>query len=170
LTVTTPGNELARTVDLILDDSIPGSRCLMRVVPLAALLLCGCYVNIPMTTSSPDPGTRLHVQLTDAGSVDLARYLGPNVISIDGRFIQADDSALSVSVNQVSMRSGDEQFWKGETVVLPRSAIAFVQRRKLSTWRSGLLAGVFLAGLAVLGSSTGGNAGGGGENGPPNPK
>jgi hypothetical protein len=141
----------------------------MRIAPLGVLLLCGCYVNVPLATS-PDPGTRVHVQLTDAGSVDLARYLGPNVIAVDGRLLDGTDSSISVSVNQVSMRSGDEQFWKGETVNLPRRAIAFIQRKKLSPWRSGLIAGAFVAGIALISGGGGGNTGGGGGSPPPPPK
>ena len=140
----------------------------MRILPFAALLLCACYVNVPLTTVAPDPGSRVHVALTDQGSVDLARYLGRNVASVDGRLIGATDSALSLSVSQVATRAGDEQFWKGEQVTLPRLAVATMQGRKLSFWRSGLIAGALVAGIAfVAGSGVGSSSGGGNTNPPP---
>lgn len=142
-------------------DSIPLPGLPMRILPFATLLLCGCYVNVPLASVAPDPGERLHVELTDQGSIDLARYLGRNVASVDGRLLGATDSVLSLSVAQVATRSGDEQFWKGEQVALPRPAVATVQRRKLSLWRSGLIAGALVAVTAVLGSQVGGSSGGG---------
>ncbi|HEX6534564.1 MAG TPA: hypothetical protein VF041_08200 [Gemmatimonadaceae bacterium] len=130
-----------------------------RTLPFATLLLCGCYVTVPLASTSPGPGTRLHVQLTDNGSGNLARYLGPNVISVDGRLLQATDTAMSLSVNTVGMRDGDEQFWKGETVSLPKQAIATVQQKKLSRWRSGLLASALIVGIVAIKGATGGTAG-----------
>jgi hypothetical protein len=139
----------------------------MRIVPFAALMLCGCYVNVPLSTLSPDPGTRVHVELTDQGSIDLAKYLGPNVAAVDGRLVQGTDSALSVSVSDVSMRSGDEQYWKGESVTLPRYTVATVRQKKLSVWRSGLIGGLFLAGVVAIGAVSGGSGPASGNSGTP---
>ena len=138
----------------------------MRISPFAVLLLCGCYANVPLTTT-PDIGSRVHVALTDQGSVDLSEYLGRNVASVDGKLLQSSDSALSLSVIQVSTRSGDEQFWKGESVTLPKRTIATVQRRKLSFWRSGLIGGALLAAAFVVGTQAGGSSGSGKGGGPP---
>lgn len=128
----------------------------------AALVLSGCYVTVPLANPHPDPGTKLRVQLTDAGTDQLARYLGPGVITVDGRLVQNSDSALALSVTQVSMRSGQDQFWKGETVNLPRTAISTVQERKLSRVRSLIIAGgviAIAATLKVSGAISGGNSG-----------
>ncbi|HEU4584702.1 MAG TPA: hypothetical protein VFR95_03085 [Gemmatimonadaceae bacterium] len=101
------------------------------------------------------------MSLTDQGSVDLARYLGRNIGSVDGRLLQGTDSLLTLSVIQVSTRAGDEQFWKGEAVKLPRPAIASVEGRKLSFWRSGLIASALVGGIAfVAASGISGNSGG----------
>jgi hypothetical protein len=131
----------------------------MRIVPLVAILLCGCYVNVPLSTT-PDPGERVHVLLTDQGSVDLAQYLGRNIGSVDGRLLSGDDSTLTLSVSQVTSRTGDEDYWKGETVNLPRRTVATVQGRKLSFWRSGLIGSALVGGLAIIvGSGVTGNSG-----------
>ncbi len=132
----------------------------MRLVPLVAILLCGCYVNVPLSTT-PDPGSRVHVLLTDQGSVDLAQYLGRNIGSVDGRLLSGSDSTLTLSVAQVTSRSGDENYWKGETVNLPRHSVATVQGRKLTFWRSGLVGSALVGGLAIIvGSGIIGNSGG----------
>jgi len=132
----------------------------MRIIPLVAILLCGCYVNVPLTTT-PDAGERVHVSLTDQGSLDLAQYLGRNIGSVDGRLVDGNDSAITVSVSQVTSRSGDENYWKGETVKLPRRTVANVEGRKLSFWRSSLIGGALVGGLAILvGSGITGNSGG----------
>ena len=139
---------------------------MMRVSPLVLLLLCGCYVNVPLATT-PEPGARVHVDLTDRGSVELAQYLGPRVASVDGRLVTSDDSVVSVSVSQGVMQSGDEQLWKGESVAIPREAIASVQGRKISFWRSGIIGGAVAAAAFLIGSQAGGSSGGGKTGGPP---
>lgn len=132
----------------------------MRFLAFASLLLCGCYVSVPVNTPSPALGTKVEVQLTDDGSQSLARYLGRNVTGVDGRLVSANDSSLSLSVSQVSLSDGDDQFWKGEQVALPRNAIATIRQKKLSVWRSGLLAGALLAAVATAGSISSSSAGG----------
>lgn len=139
---------------------------MMRVSPILLLLLCGCYVNVPLATT-PEPGARVHLALTDRGSVDLAHYLGPRVAGVDGRLLTSNDSVVSVSVSQVVMQSGDEQLWKGESVAIPREAIASVQGRKLSFWRSGIIGGAVAAAAFIIGTQAGGSAGGGKRGEPP---
>ncbi len=121
----------------------------MRLLPFVAVLLCGCYVNVPVA-GAPDPGERVHVALTDQGSIDLAQYLGRNIASVDGRLLVGTDSALSLSVSQVSTRAGEDQFWKGEKITLPRRTIATVEGRKLSFWKSGPVLEIPIKMLAYL--------------------
>lgn len=132
----------------------------------AALVFSGCYGSVPIQLSAAQPGTKLVVTLTDAGSDSLARYLGPGVQTVDGRLIQNGDSGLSLAVTQVTMRSGIEQFWKGETVALPKYSLGTVQERKLSKPRTLLLGGAIVAALFTVklsgvGQSTSRGNGGG---------
>jgi hypothetical protein len=133
----------------------------------AALLLCGCYASVPIEVARAQPGTKLRIGLTDAGADSLARYLGPGVQTVDGKLLQNSDSGLSLGVTQISMRSGIEQYWKGETVVLPKYSLATVEQRKLSRPRTLLLSGAIIAALttvklAGVGGNAGGRTGGGG--------
>lgn len=140
----------------------------MRIAPFVMLSLCGCYVTTPIPSApAPTAGTKLHVQLTDAGSASLAQYLGPNVNYVDGRLLGESDTTMSLSVSGLTFRSGQEQYWKGENVSLPHSAIATIQQKKVSWWRSSLLAGGVIAGLASIGLVAGTSSGGARKNGPP---
>lgn len=143
-----------------------------RYLAPALFVLCACYQSVPVELSRVQPGTKLRVSLTDAGADSLARYLGPGVETIDGKLINTTDSGVSMSVTQVSMRSGQDQFWKGETVVIPRSALGTVQARKINKPKSVLLAGVFVVALASLrlGGVIGGNGGSTGGGGPGGPR
>jgi hypothetical protein len=125
---------------------------------------------VPIELSRVQPGTKLRVSLTDAGADSLARYLGPGVETIDGKLISTNESGLSMSVSEVSMRSGQEQFWKGETVVIPRYSLSNVQARQLNKPKSLLLGGVLIVALASLKLAGVGNGNGGsGPGGPPPP-
>ena len=135
---------------------------------IAAAGLAGCYNYAPLATPTPQPGTSVAVTLTSAGSQDLARYLGPNVFVVRGRYLRdADEGGLVVSVTSVELQRGDELSWAGEAVSLPNSAIASVEVRRLARGRSILLAGAGAGGLvattlafALLGSGTQPNPGG----------
>lgn len=140
----------------------------MRIAPFAMLLLCACYVTTPVPSApAPAPGTKLHVELTDAGATSLAQYLGPNVNYVDGRLLGESDTTMSLSVSGLTFRSGEEQYWKGENVSLPHSAIATIQQKKVSWWRSTLLAGGVIAGIASIGLVAGTASGGPRHSGPP---
>ncbi len=137
------------------------------LVPMLSFM-CGCYESVPVQINQVQPGTKLRVTLTDAGTDSLARYLGPGVETVDGKLISTTESRLSLGVTSVAMRSGQDQFWKGEAVAIPRTALATVQQRKVNKPKSLLLGGALIVALASLRLSgvVGGN-GGGGRNGPP---
>jgi hypothetical protein len=137
----------------------------------AAVLACGCYSNVPVQLSAAPPSTKLVVGLTDAGSDSLARYLGPGVQTVSGKLLQNGDNGISLAVSQVTMRSGAEQFWKGETVALPKYSIGTVQERKLSKQRTILLgAAIVAAAFTIKLSGVGGNSGSSKPGGGGNPK
>jgi hypothetical protein len=134
----------------------------MRIVPFIMLVLCGCYVTTPIPTApAPAVGTKLHVQLTDVGATSLAQYVGPNVSYIDGRLLSETDTTVALAVSGTTLRSGDEHYWKGETVSLPHSAIATVQTKKVSWWRSALLVGGAIAVAGTISLAAGGSQGNG---------
>lgn len=127
-----------------------------------------CYDYHPLTAPSPAPGSYVAATLTAAGSVDLARYLGPDVFVVRGRYLAGSDTGLVVSVTSVELKRGTAVSWAGETIALPRDAIAALDVRRLAKGRTVLLAGASAGGLVVttlafslLGSSDAIVAGGG---------
>lgn len=131
--------------------------------------LVGCYKYSPLATTDPAPGARIAIELTPAGTDTLARFVGPNAIGIEGRVVQATGSDLLLAVAVVRKGNGEEDFWKGETLSIPRGAISGLRQRQLSTSRTLLLAGAVAALGATVGAaaSGGGSGGGGGGGGPP---
>lgn len=129
----------------------------MRVVPIAllAIALGGCYTYMPPKTAAIAPGTQLRVQLTLTGGDSLARWLGPNVASVDGRLVLVNEGSYEVGVTQVVMHSGMEQYWKGETVTLPKPLIASIEERTFSWGKTGILAGVIVLTAFALNQSGG---------------
>ena len=120
-------------------------RRLFSLVGVAAL--AGCYVYRPLDTVEPRVGTRVSADLTDGGSDTLARYVGPGVTSLRGGVVSTEGAAVTLAVTSVMDRSGQQQFWRGEPVRVPRAAVRDFEQRRLSLGRSVLL------GAALLGSS-----------------
>src|SRR2546422_3956727 len=114
-----------------------------------ACLAAGCYNYQPLLTSTPTPGTYIAVTLTDSGSTELARYLGPNVFVVRGRYLGDSDRGFLVSVTSVELKRGNELSWEGETVALPNGTVASLDVRRLAKGRSFLLAGVGAGGLVA---------------------
>ncbi len=140
---------------------------------VAASLAVGCYNYNPLTMPSPEQGTYVAVTLTDAGTQDLARYLGPDVFVVRGRYMGNDERGLVLSVSAVELNRGDEIGWSGENVTLPHNDIAAVQVRQLAKGRSVLLLGVGVTGLVATTAAfvlSGGATAGGASGAPPGPK
>jgi hypothetical protein len=126
----------------------------MRTTILIGMLCltAGCYNYNPLTTPSPEPGTYVAATLSDAGSDELARNLGPNVFLVRGRYLgpsEGSEGGLLVSVSAVETKRGDELSWKGETVALPTDFVTSLEVRRLSKGRSLLLAGIGAGGLVA---------------------
>jgi len=124
----------------------------MRVVKLllGAVIVTGCYRYVPLATPQLQPGTRVSAELTDSGTLELARYLGPGVFLVGGRLLGNNDRELSLAVFTVQSRDGQESYWKGEAVTLPRPVIGSLRERRLAVGRSAVMAGAFLAGAVAL--------------------
>jgi hypothetical protein len=140
----------------------------MWLLTISLRLVAGCYDYHPLTAPSPDQGSYLAATLTETGSVELARYLGPDVFVVRGRYLGTGEAGVIVSVTAVELKRGSVESWAGETVVLPSEAVASLDVRRLAKGRTALLAGVGAGGLvfttlacSLLGSSNPIVAGGG---------
>jgi hypothetical protein len=121
-----------------------------RLLLGAALALTACYTYRPLTTPEPAAGTQISAQLTGSGSRDLAAQVGPDVLHVEGRVLQADSSGLDLEVREIESYRGIRSDWNGEQVRLPRVAVAGIQERKLSPGGTGIMSGVIVAGLYAV--------------------
>ena len=112
-------------------------------------LTAGCYNYHPLATTSPEPGSYVAATLTDQGSTDLARYLGPNVFVVRGRYVGDGEAGILVSVSAVELKRGDDVSWAGETITLPPDAVASLEVRHLAKGRTLLLASAGAGSLVV---------------------
>jgi hypothetical protein len=112
-----------------------------------ATLCAACHSYVPLTTPTPRPGTTVAATLTEAGSVSLSGYIGPDAAVVRGRLLGNGQQGMTLSVRAVVQRPGYELSWSGESVTLLHTAIARVDERRLSKGRSALLA---LTGTAAL--------------------
>jgi hypothetical protein len=135
--------------------------CTLLVVPSLA---AACHRYVPVTGAAP-VGARVAVQLTDRGTVELARYVGPGVGALEGEVVAADDSAVTISVSVVRQRNGIENYWAGEQVVVDRDYLASFQERQVSRPRTAAAAGGFalivgaIAAAFILGNDDGSTVG-----------
>jgi hypothetical protein len=133
-------------------------------------LQLGCYNYQPLRRSGLTPSSYLAVTLTESGSEELARYLGPDALVVRGRYLAATDRGLALAVESVESRRGGISRWAGETVVVPGDFVRGVEQRQVSRSKMVLLAGAALAGFVVayeaFGPGSSGGLGGGGGPGP----
>ena len=129
-------------------------------------MLAGCYKYVPVEASGPPPGVRAHVVLSDAGTVEMARWVGPSTRAIEGDVVTATPEGVTVAVRRLERRDGVEEFWKGEEVMIPRGAVATYTERRLSRSRTALLTAGAIAVALGVGQAFGEIAGIFGRNGP----
>lgn len=133
-------------------------RCLSILA--LAIVSAGCFRYEPVATMSPAPAAArdadVRVSLTYGGTEDLRQYVGPNVESLDGKFLAAPDSSVELSVNSVAFRDGMAHSWAGERVRIPRAAIAQIEVRRFSSTRTLLLGVLAVAGAIAVNQAFGG--------------
>lgn len=135
---------------------------------LAALtVLAGCYGYVPRSSAtSIRAGRVVRIELTDSGVVALTSQVGPGVYRLEGKLTSATDSAVTIAASTLtSRRTNVEQFWNGEPITIPRSAIELLQERSLSKSRTAgfvaLALGAVIGTVVAFDASGYGSAGGG---------
>lgn len=114
---------------------------------IATSVTVACYSYLPLTTPNPAPGSAVAVTLTDAGTLELGRYLGFDVHRLRGRYLGGDEHQVTMAVAIVETKHGDWTPWAGESVSIPMAHVASVDQRRLAKGRTFLLAGAGIAGV-----------------------
>lgn len=145
------------------------SSALVRIV-LLVLAFASCYRFTPIEGATPERGLEVRLELSDEGSVRMAPMIGPRISAIDGRVLEAGDTAIVLAVQSVVAQGGRTMGWSQERLSIPRVAVASVRTRTLDRKRSWILAGLTVVGAIALGEAFGIGSGldgllGGGGNG-----
>lgn len=122
---------------------------------LPVMLLAGCYTHVPLQGRDPAPSTRVVVRLTPAGTEEMARQVGPRVVSIEGDVTAVREGGVQVLARGTTDQAGSTTIWNGEQVEIPRAAIAGMDTRTLSRSRSVLIAGAIVAAALIVASAFG---------------
>jgi hypothetical protein len=130
-------------------------RRLLRAtaIPVMALNLFGaCYRYVP---SSGDLiiGGAYRGHLTPEGSTQVARLVGENVATFDGRILTVSDTAYLVAMS-ATLKRNDERatVWTGEQLVIPKTAVNRFELRELDRRRTVRAAGLYALGIAAIGA------------------
>jgi hypothetical protein len=110
-------------------------------VAASALLAGGCFVYRAAEPAALQPGETVRLTLTSCGTQEITQQVGPRVQALDGRVITARDGAVTVSVTQLTRSRGSEEFWPGDSVVVPFRGLDSLLVRRLDRKRSALAVG-----------------------------
>ncbi len=138
----------------------------MALVALVTMVIqaTGCYSYVVVNSGAPLPSTGAEVRahLTEPGRFRLTNITAENVVRVDGEVVRWGPDQLVLSAFWLRSRGGLEHKGVGETVVIPRTRIATLERKQVSAVRSGGFIGVTIL-LAALVTAAFGGGGGPGE-------
>ena len=130
------------------------TRALASTLAAAGLgLNAGCYAYTPVTPPRSTPGTEVRVTLAEQGAAEIARFVGPRAASLEGRVVSGSDSALTLAVTTITRTNGVEETWPGDQVVIPRSAVALAQTRRVARARTLMLTAAIVAAGVLIGAA-----------------
>ncbi|MEO6779143.1 MAG: hypothetical protein ABI194_06760 [Gemmatimonadaceae bacterium] len=121
---------------------------------LAALCGCTTYTPVPLTPALQQQNVR--IRLTQQGTADVGSTLGGGASELQGRILTANDSAVTISVMQVTRLTGVDETWNGEQATIALRDISEVAREQRSVARSVAAAGILGGGAYLIGRSFGG--------------
>jgi hypothetical protein len=139
----------------------------MRVGLLAVCLTVvgsGCFRYQMVDGPQAAVGAELRVHLVEPAPDSVRRVVGAQAVSVDGRLTSASESAITLAVGATHTAAGRKNSWAGESVVLPRVAIASIERRvvdrRRTTWASAMAIAGATASTFLIASLSGKSKGG----------
>jgi hypothetical protein len=141
----------------------------MKKMIVGALLLCSCYSYRSTEIGNTALMTPVRVELTENGSEEITKQVGPRSSSLEGLITGKSESTFVFGVTALTRTNGVEETWHGERVTVPTSSVSRIQLRKFSPLNTSLfVAGLIAGGLLVKTVAGPGNVirNGGGPAGP----
>jgi hypothetical protein len=120
------------------------------VATVLCVVLAGCYTLQPVGTVVPAVGTRVALDVNDAGRVALGGSMGPEIDQIEGLLLQRDSAEYLIAVSSVQLLRGGEQRWNGESVHVKNEFVTSIQQRTFSPGRTIALSAVGVAAVGWL--------------------
>ena len=127
-----------------------GRRRRKVIVACISALNLGCYTAVPIAGESARTGTRISVELTDAGTVDVASQVGPRIHLLVGDVSAVTDSSIVLAVRSTTDVRGIESLWQGEQVTVKRTDISSVGERRLSPSRTAVFSAILVGGAFLV--------------------
>lgn len=114
------------------------------------VLLVGCYTLQPISGTVPAPGTKVALDVNDAGRVALGGTMGPEIAQIEGLLIDRNAEDYVIAVSAVRLLRGGEQVWNGEQVRVSSEHVSSTYERRFSRERSIVLGATVIGGFAAF--------------------
>lgn len=113
----------------------------------ASLLASGCYNYRDVNTGTSIPAeTFVRVELTDAGTTNVTKAIGPYVMWLEGPVETAGSDGVTLRVTTLRRRGEGDTRWIGEQLKLGREDIRYMRSRQLSRGRTIAAATGFIGG------------------------
>jgi hypothetical protein len=122
----------------------------LTAVLAAAVGASGCFAYRSAPPAAVRVGQEVRVTLTPAGAEEIRQQVGPRVETLGGRVIAPRDSVLTVAVTQLSRARGSDEFWTGDSVIVPIHALRALSVRQLDRKRTWLAVGGALVAVFVM--------------------
>jgi hypothetical protein len=116
------------------------------IVVCAALpSVAGCYHYVPASPEASPQGTPVRARLNRTAEFELAQVTVNNIDQVEGEVIRVDAGDLLLSATWLQAITGNGYAGNGWTVRIPEQNVAGFEQKRLSWWRTGIVA----AGVAV---------------------
>ena len=111
---------------------------------------CSTYTSINPALA-PSSGT-VRLSFNDAGRSETHAPFGRQLTSVEGEVRSVTDSAITISVSEVSRASSDIEQYHGEAMTIPSRYIGTIERKHVQVARSLAIAGALVAGAIWIGT------------------
>jgi hypothetical protein len=122
----------------------------MRKIIFGAFLLCGCYTYRNTAVGDAALMAPVRVELTEDGSQEIAKQVGPRGSILEGVVAARSDSSIIFGVTALTRFNGVEETWHGERVTVPNAFVSRIQLRKFSKLNTGLFVAGIVAGAMLV--------------------
>ena len=108
----------------------------------------GCYRYSAIAPAAAEQASEVRLNLSHAGSLALVPTLGVSTAAAEGRIVRVTDSAYVLAVSSTLKRTDENPesmtrtVWAGDSVSIPKSAVASVEQRSLDGRRTAVAASV----------------------------